>query len=544
MEPERPVATVATDEPGHEVVDGVGQQVGGVGHLRELAADPQDGHLVAELDRLVDVVRDEEDGLAELALQAQELVLQLVADDGVDRGEGLVHEHHRGVGGEGARHPYALLLPAGQLAGVALREGGVEPDPLQQLHRAGPGLRLVPAEQLGDGADVVEHRAVREQAGVLDDVADAAAHLGRVHRAGVLVVEPDAARGGLDHAVDHAEGRRLAAPGRPDEHRDLAGGGLEVEVVHRRRAAGILLRDVVEANHGDDPKRDRRHRPPTIRLRSDHGHDAAGRRRRSQGGHLRAARADRASAPARRRGWPGGSPRPARPTSWPAAAWRGRPSAGRRRRRRARGPAAPRRPGGSRPAEVIRSDSPWMSRVFWASWARTPSPPSTHGARPTTSTTRGSPATASAARPPIECPTRAIGTSGYAADSSSSAQRASATGLCSLPFHPRTVNLRRATANDPRPARATAQAMGSIRTTARLSHEVGRWLRPVPPCSTRTTALGASGRRRPLQLRSHVPEGTSANPEGALWGPFARVQTSVRWKFLNDRLAVGPRCPW
>ena len=46
--------------------------------------DPQHGHLVAELDGLVDVVGDEEDRLAELGLQAEELVLELLADDGVD----------------------------------------------------------------------------------------------------------------------------------------------------------------------------------------------------------------------------------------------------------------------------------------------------------------------------------------------------------------------------------------------------------------------------------------------------------------------------
>ena len=85
MEAERAVAPVAADEAGHEVVDRVRQQLCGFGQLRELAPDPQDGDLVAELDRLVDVVRDEEDRLAQLALEAEELVLQLVADDGVDR---------------------------------------------------------------------------------------------------------------------------------------------------------------------------------------------------------------------------------------------------------------------------------------------------------------------------------------------------------------------------------------------------------------------------------------------------------------------------
>ena len=97
------------------------------------------GDLVAELDGLVDVVGDEHDGLAELALQPQELVLELLADDRVDGGERLVHQHHRRVGGERPRDADALLLAAGELGRVAVGECRVEADPLEQLRRPGPG---------------------------------------------------------------------------------------------------------------------------------------------------------------------------------------------------------------------------------------------------------------------------------------------------------------------------------------------------------------------------------------------------------------------
>ena len=142
LEAERAVAAVAADEVGDEVVDRVGQQVGGGGELGERAADPQHGDLVAELDRLVDVVGDEEDGLAELLLQPQELVLQLLAHDRVDRAERLVHQHHRRVGGQRAGHADALLLAAGELGGVAAGEAGRQADPLEQLHRPGAGRGL------------------------------------------------------------------------------------------------------------------------------------------------------------------------------------------------------------------------------------------------------------------------------------------------------------------------------------------------------------------------------------------------------------------
>ena len=75
------------------------------------------GDAVAELDRLVDVVGDEDDRLADLLLQAQQLVLQALAVDRVDRAERLVHQHQRRVGGQGAGHAHALALAPESCAG-------------------------------------------------------------------------------------------------------------------------------------------------------------------------------------------------------------------------------------------------------------------------------------------------------------------------------------------------------------------------------------------------------------------------------------------
>ena len=69
-----------------------------------------------------------------LGLQAQELVLQPLAVDRVDRAERLVHEHQRRVGREGAGHADALALAAGELRGIAVAHlGGIEADELEQL---------------------------------------------------------------------------------------------------------------------------------------------------------------------------------------------------------------------------------------------------------------------------------------------------------------------------------------------------------------------------------------------------------------------------
>ena len=144
---------------------GAASSSAGVGELGELAADAQHRDLVAELDRLVDVVGDEHDGLAQLALQAQELVLQLLAHDRVDGAERLVHQHHRRVGGQRPGDADALLLAAGQLGRVALGERRVAGRPARAAPSpAARAFALSLAEQQRHGRDVVDDGAVREEA--------------------------------------------------------------------------------------------------------------------------------------------------------------------------------------------------------------------------------------------------------------------------------------------------------------------------------------------------------------------------------------------
>ncbi len=73
-----------------------------------------------------------------------------VARDRVERAEGLVHQHQRRVGGEGAREPDALALSAGELRGVAravVTCGQV--DEVEQLVGALVDLRLVQPSRCG-----------------------------------------------------------------------------------------------------------------------------------------------------------------------------------------------------------------------------------------------------------------------------------------------------------------------------------------------------------------------------------------------------------
>ena len=73
------------------------------------------------------------------------------------------------------------------------------------------------------------------------DVAVARRHV--VHDA---LADLEHALGDLLEPRDHAQRRRLAASGRPDEDHELAVADVEVDVVHGTRAVGIDLADPLE----------------------------------------------------------------------------------------------------------------------------------------------------------------------------------------------------------------------------------------------------------------------------------------------------------
>ena len=151
----------------------------GGAELGQLAADLHDRDQVAHLDRLVDVVGHEEDRLGQVLLEAQELVLEPLPDDRVDRAERLVHQHQRRIGGQGPGDADPLALAAGELARDSARDSAPGSRPTRSSSSSGASaLRAdVPAEQARHDRHVVADGQVREQADLLDHVADAAAQL-------------------------------------------------------------------------------------------------------------------------------------------------------------------------------------------------------------------------------------------------------------------------------------------------------------------------------------------------------------------------------
>ena len=92
-------------------------------------------HAVGQKHRLVDLVGDEQHGLAALLPDAQQLGLHDLARLRVERGERLVHQQHVGIDRERAGEIDALAHAAGKLARIIVLEAA-EADELEQVERA------------------------------------------------------------------------------------------------------------------------------------------------------------------------------------------------------------------------------------------------------------------------------------------------------------------------------------------------------------------------------------------------------------------------
>ena len=146
---------------------------------------------------------DEDDRLAYGGLQAQELVLEAFAVDGIDGAERLVHEHQRRIARERAGDAHPLALAAGELGRVAVTHLlRIESDQLEELVAAPGDPRPIPTQEPRHGGDVLADGLMREQADLLDHVADLSPQLIGTALEHAALAEEDVAAGRLDHAVD------------------------------------------------------------------------------------------------------------------------------------------------------------------------------------------------------------------------------------------------------------------------------------------------------------------------------------------------------
>ena len=237
------VARNVLGERPHVVVGRVGDHLFGRADLHELAV-LHDRDVVAHLDRLQEVVGDEDHGLVHDALEPEQLVLHLAPDQGVEGAERLVEQHDIRVDRECARQADALLHAARELARVVALPAG-QSDQLEHFLRLFAPLDPGHALDLQPVGDVVDDPAMGQQAEVLEHhghlVPPEVDQLALAHRGHVGAVDHDLPRGRLHQPRDAAHQRRLAAAREAHDHEGLALPHLEGHVLDRDDVAGALL---------------------------------------------------------------------------------------------------------------------------------------------------------------------------------------------------------------------------------------------------------------------------------------------------------------
>ena len=190
----------------------------------------QDRDAIAEPQRLVQVVADEQDGLLDPLLQRQQFILQLAADQRIERRERLVHQQNVRVGGKGARQPDALLHAAGQFADIAVRPlRKARPAPVSH-RRCGARCAAGSPRSSRPKPTFSRTRAPRQQSELLEHHGDALApHAAQLRarrrwrrRWPLAVAIQHAPAGHRVQAVGGAQQRGLAGARQAHQHGDLA----------------------------------------------------------------------------------------------------------------------------------------------------------------------------------------------------------------------------------------------------------------------------------------------------------------------------------
>ena len=223
----------------HVFGSGLQQDILRLPFLHQLAV-LQDGNAVAQAQRLVQVVGDEDDGLVEPGLQLQQVILHLAAYQRIQCREGFVHQQDLGIGGQRAGQPHPLLHPAGELMRILVLEAR-QPhlvQPVTGLFLTLGARHLLHGQSIGG---VVQHGAVRKEPEALEDHAHLLlAQVGQLapsqfHH--VLAIHPDLARGGLDEAIEMSDERGLARPRQAHDDVDAAFVDRQGDIAQAQRMA-------------------------------------------------------------------------------------------------------------------------------------------------------------------------------------------------------------------------------------------------------------------------------------------------------------------
>ncbi len=230
----------------------VGQHLGVDGplrvHLDHLAAEDGLAQLVGRVERDQPAIHDHRDVVAVLGLgdvlrrdeqraslvaQPAQLVPDGLAQHRIDAGGRLIHEQHIRAVHEGAGELEPALHATGQVAREPMPRVG-QLHHLERVSDEGAPLERADAIQCRDEADVLLRREVLVQAEQLRHVGDPAARRA-AEPPRILAEDADLAVGAAEGAGQHADGRGLARPARPDDPQDRPGGTSKLSPSTTRR---------------------------------------------------------------------------------------------------------------------------------------------------------------------------------------------------------------------------------------------------------------------------------------------------------------------
>ncbi len=209
-----------------------------------------DAHAVAHREGLLLVVGHEQGGDAHHDLDPPDLLAELAAHLGVQRGERLVEQQDAGLDRECPSERHALLLAARHLVRVLVRlvAQAHHVERLLGLALAGGAVHAAQTQAVGH---VVARGHVGEQAVRLEH--DAHVPLVGGHPGDVPAAHQDPALVHLVQAAERPQGGGLAAAGRAEQRDELARGdvdGQALERVHRAVPAVHVLEDDGDAVPG------------------------------------------------------------------------------------------------------------------------------------------------------------------------------------------------------------------------------------------------------------------------------------------------------
>src|SRR5262245_47246187 len=213
-----------------------------------------DHHAVRERDRLLEIVGDEQHGLAVGVPQIEQQVAHDLPRLRIERAERLVHQQDFRIADEHLDEADALPLAAREHVRIARAELG-------EADAGKPGPRALARERAGDAGGlepdrhVLQRRLPRKQRLRLEQVTGLAVEAGE-RRAEDL----DAARRGRNEPGGDVEQGRFAAAGRADDGDELTGGNRKGGTLDRRVGAAVGepeghgdLRERDGGRHGGEP---------------------------------------------------------------------------------------------------------------------------------------------------------------------------------------------------------------------------------------------------------------------------------------------------